>query len=145
MSWRATFSAELSRIAPGSIGALDAPALDAAHTALPDTTIRLCPPGTPLDPPAQCAVVMAALEGLDATEARTLLSHVRDYIAPCIMVIASSRCTLDRLAFLAMGYDTLGYDDIEAITIYRHDLATYKPVPDWLNARYWAHPERWKA
>lgn len=145
MNWRVIFGAELSRIAPVSISALDASALDAARTASPGTTIRFCPPGAPPDTPAQCAVIMAALEGLDAAKARILLSQVRDFIAPCIVVIAGPHCALDRLAFLAIGYDTLGHDDIEEITIYRHDLATYKPVPDWLNARYWAHPERWKA
>lgn len=145
MGWRTIFDAELSRIAPELIVALDASAFDATRTALPDTAIQLCPPGTPTTAPAQLAVVMAALEDLDATEARTLLSRVRDFIAPCILVIAVPHCALDRQAFLAMGYDTLGHDDIEDVTIYRHDLATYKPVPDWLNARYWAHPERWKA
>ena len=35
-------------------------------------------------------------------------------------------------------------DDAEQIALYPFDLATYKQVPDWFNARYWAHPERWK-
>jgi hypothetical protein len=28
--------------------------------------------------------------------------------------------------------------------LYLFDLHTYKPAPDWLNSKYWAHPERWK-
>lgn len=24
-----------------------------------------------------------------------------------------------------------------------YDIASYKTVPDWLNPRHWAHPERW--
>lgn len=26
---------------------------------------------------------------------------------------------------------------------YLFDLMTYKPVPDWLNARFWANPDNW--
>ena len=26
---------------------------------------------------------------------------------------------------------------------YSYDLKTYKPVPDWLNAKYWANPHMW--
>ncbi len=25
--------------------------------------------------------------------------------------------------------------------LYRFDIADYKTTPDWLNSRYWAHPE----
>jgi hypothetical protein len=25
---------------------------------------------------------------------------------------------------------------------YYHDISDYKATPDWLNGRYWAHPER---
>jgi hypothetical protein len=34
-------------------------------------------------------------------------------------------------------------DPTDSMRIFHYDLDTYKTVPDWLNARYWAHPERW--
>jgi hypothetical protein len=30
------------------------------------------------------------------------------------------------------------------LRIHYYDLDTYKSVPDWLNNRYWANPERWE-
>ena len=30
------------------------------------------------------------------------------------------------------------------LRIHYYDLDTYKTVPDWLNARFWANPERWE-
>jgi hypothetical protein len=87
---------------------------------------------------------MRALDGLNAASARVRLAQTRDRLAPCVIVIADTHCPLDRLAFLALGYDALGVDAESGIALYRHDIASYKNVPDWLNARFWAHPERWQ-
>ena len=139
----------LHGVAPGPICALDAAALDATaaalvHTGLLQTTVHLCEAHAHTSPPAQLAVVMDALNGLDAAQARTLLARVRDFIAPRIVVVATAHCALDRLAFLAIGFEVLGIDATENMAIFHFDLSTYKQVPDWLNARHWAHPERWK-
>lgn len=44
----------------------------------------------------------------------------------------------------AFGFRRLG--DIDAsdsrLTWYEYSLRNYKPAPDWLNARFWANPER---
>lgn len=144
MSWQATLSEILQRIAPQPIVALDGAAFHVTATLLPDANIALATVTMPLEKPASLAVVMDALKDLDAAQARTLLARVRDFIAPRIVVIATAQCTLDRLAFLGIGYDVLAVDETENIAIYQFDLSTYKQVPDWLNARHWAHPERWK-
>jgi hypothetical protein len=136
--WRDCLGDELRRLAPASICALDQGALEVAQAVMPATAVALAQR-------APLALVMHALDGLDAAAARICLAQARDACAPCIVVIATANCALDRLAFLALGYDALGIDTAENIALYRHDLATYKTVPDWLNARYWAHPERWKS
>jgi len=41
---------------------------------------------------------------------------------------------------LAMGLVRARRDDY---ALYLFDIHTYKHTPDWLNPRYWAHPERW--
>jgi len=155
MSWR-TLLAEaleglapiqacaLENLAPIQVFALDAAALKLAHTVLPQAIVQLCAGDTAPSSTAQLAVVMDALNDLDAAQARTLLARVRDFIAPRIVVIATAHCALDRLAFLAIGFEALGVDATEGIAIYQFDLNTYKQVPDWLNARHWANPERWK-
>ena len=135
--WRSSLGDELHRLGPASICALDPAALSIARSLLPDTPVVL-------EQPAPLALVAHALHGLDAASARVRLAQTRDLLAPCIIVIADAYCALDRQAFLAMGYDALSLDTAEKIAIYRHDIASYKTVPDWLNARYWAHPERWE-
>ena len=144
MNWRAMLTEALQRSSPQHVCALDASALEIAHALLPQASVQLCATHAPFAALAQLAMVMDALNGLDAAQARMLLAQVRDFISPRIVVIAGARCTLDRQAFLAIGYDTLGVDETDQVTIYQFDLSTYKQVPDWLNARYWAHPERWE-
>ena len=144
MNWQAILGAAFQRIASPQIVALDLAALEVAETLLPDACVQLSAADTALEAPADAALVIDALNDLDAAQARTLLAHVRNFIAPRIFVVATARCALDRLAFLAIGYDVLGVDEIDNSVIYHFDLNTYKQVPDWLNARHWAHPERWK-
>lgn len=143
MNWRDTLAEALRDVAPEGICALDAGALQVAIELLPEVPLTLCD-APPSKPPVQLALVRDALHGLVATQVRTLLTRVRDFIAPCIIVIADAHCALSRLDFLALGYETLATDEAEKVTLYQFDLATYKQVPDWLNARFWAHPERWK-
>lgn len=144
MSWRDTLIPLLRRATLTHITALDKAARDLACELAPQAKTQCCDPATPACPPAQLVLAMDALNDLDATQARALLARVRDFISPCIVVIARADCPLKRLDFLALGYDRLALDEADRIAIYQFDLATYKQVPDWLNARYWAHPERWK-
>ncbi len=144
MNWREVLTKALQRSGAQHICALDAVALEIARDLLPEASVQLCEVYTQTATSAQLALVMNALNGLDAAQARTLLARVRDFISPRIIVIADTRCPLDRMDFLAIGYDTLGTDKAGQTKLYQFDLTTYKQVPDWLNARYWAHPERWK-
>lgn len=144
MTWREALIALLQRAAPSHIAALDAAALDLACQLAPEADKQFCDPATLACPPAQLVLAMEALRDLDATQARALLARVRDFISPHIVVLAPADCALKRLDFLALGYDMLACDEADRIAVYQFDLASYKQVPDWLNARYWAHPERWK-
>ena len=144
MNWRDALAELLLRTAPEHLTALDAAALDLACNLMPAADAQFCDPGTLACPPAQLVLTMDALNDLDAAQARALLARVRDYISPHIIVIARARCPLNRLDFLSLGYEMLAVDEVDRIALYQFDLATYKQVPDWLNARYWAHPERWK-
>jgi hypothetical protein len=55
-----------------------------------------------------------------------------------------SGCALDEDAFRALGFTLSSADTAENMRIYYYDLDTYKTVPDWLNSRHWANPERWE-
>ena len=143
MNWRDSLAQALQSVPVEQICALDAGALQVAGELLPDAELTLCDT-TSSAAHAQLALVKDALHALDAAYARTLLARVRDFVSPRIIVMADAHCALARLDFLALGYETLAADEAEQIALYQFDLATYKQVPDWLNARYWAHPERWK-
>lgn len=62
--------------------------------------------------------------------------------APRVLVIVPPDGLLTFADFLALGMQRL--DEADGHTLYAFDLHTYKPAPDWLNAKYWAHPERWE-
>ncbi len=49
----------------------------------------------------------------------------------------------DDAAFFAFGFRKLQLEDQGSIRLFEYCLSEYKQVPDWLNARYWANPERY--
>ncbi len=142
MDWRSQLDARLSALQPASLCALDETARAFVAARMPATPIR--PFDFPLDAPCTLALGIAALDGLDAAAARHLIHRVQLYAAPRILLVARAECALDDDAFRALGFVRELLDPADGTRIQTYDLATYKPVPDWLNARFWAHPERWE-
>ena len=141
MNWREHLRTRLQDIQPASVHALDETARQFAVEALQGSAVQR--DGTP---PQPCALALGidALAGLDAQHARHLISRTRLYVAPRILLAAQPDCPLDEAAFRALGFTLSGLDAAGEVRVYFYDLDTYKNVPDWLNARYWAHPERWE-
>lgn len=138
MDWHAHLAVRLAALRPARLCALDdeARAFAAAHL-----------PGVPIlaaGAPAALALGIAALDRLDAGAARHLIHRVRLYVAPRLLLAARADGPLDDDAFRALGFECELRDPADGTRIQAYDLATYKPVPDWLNARFWAHPERWE-
>ncbi len=142
MSWRDTLRARLLALQPASVLALDASARDLAGSVLPDTPIYF--PDTL--PPASCALALGidALNALNARQALDLISQTRLYAAPRILLAVPAHCALDEETFRALGFVLSATDPAKSMRVHYYDLDTYKTVPDWLNARFWAHPERWE-
>lgn len=141
MNWRDHLQARLLEIQPESVCALDAAAHQLAAKVLANTPVRTHE-NLP-DSPCALALGIDALNGLDAQQAQHLISQTRLYIAPRILLAVQESCALDDATFRALGFTLSATDTAENLRIYDYDLATYKTVPDWLNARFWAHPERW--
>jgi len=141
MNWREHLRTRLQDIQPASVHALDESARRLAVEVLPDRLVQVH--GAPQQ---ACALALGidALAGLDAQRARHLISQTRLYVAPRILLAAQPDCPLDEAAFRALGFTLSGLDTAGEVRVYFYDLDTYKIVPDWLNARYWAHPERWE-
>ncbi len=134
--------ARLLEIRPDSVCALD----DAAHRLAAEVL-----PGTPLRRPddaagSPCALALGvdALNGLDAQQAEQLIGRTRLYLAPRLLLAAPAAGPLDEASFRALGFTLSAADPAAQVRIHYYDLDTYKPVPDWLNARFWANPERWE-
>lgn len=142
MNWRDILQARLLALQPASVLALDETARDLASSALPTTPIHF--PDTLPQAPYALALGIDALNGLDAGQALNLINEVRLYAAPRILLALPSSCALDESMFLALGFMQSALDTSGDRRIHYYDLETYKTVPDWLNARHWAHPERWE-
>lgn len=142
MNWREQLQARLLAIRPAGVYALDAAAHQLAREALPNTPVHL--PGDSPGQPCALALGIEALNGLGVEQARHLISQTRLYIAPHILLAAQADCALDADMFIALGFTLSARDTAENVRIHEFDLDTYKTVPDWLNARHWAHPERWE-
>ena len=142
MGWRDHLQVRLLEIRPDSVCALDAAARQLAREVLRDIPVRA--PDNPSSQPCTLALGVDALNGLDAQQAQHLISQVRLYTAPRMLIVAPPGCALDGETFRALGFTLSGTDTAENVRIYYYDLNTYKAVPDWLNARYWANPERWE-
>lgn len=143
MAWRDALQTRLLAIQPGSVCALDAAALQLARDVLPETPVR-AHDDSPPERPCALALGIDALNGLDAQQAQHLISRVRLYVAPRLLLVAPPDCTLDDTAFRALGFMLSTTEAAQGPRVYYYDIDTYKMVPDWLNSRFWAHPERWE-
>lgn len=142
MDWRAALHARLNAAQPASVCALDNAALTTAREALPVAAVA--PPGARPAQPCALALGIDVLSGLDARAAESFIHRTRLYVAPRLLLVAHADCALDEAAFLALGFELAAHDAAARVRLHAFDLDTYKTVPDWLNARFWANPERWE-
>jgi len=108
---------------------------------------------------AQCGrygftFVSDTLEHLPKGAAESLIARLRDVHAErlCVAVPIGARdaqqSAWEHLELIAFGFTLLRrYPALAgragALHLYGYDVASYKQTPDWLNPRYWAHPELW--
>lgn len=90
------------------------------------------------------AVVADALERLPRKDAGMLLSRLRDLHSKRFLALVrlgggGAWCNTDLIAY---GMKRCG-EFADDYALYRFNIYDYKDTPDWLNAKYWAHPERW--
>ena len=142
MNWDSLLRDCLLALQPKSVYAMDQAALDLIASVLPEAAIS--PPGEMPTHPCDIALGIEALIGLSAEDAQHLINRTRLYYAPRLLLAEPITGILDADIFRSLGFTIHASDREHGINLYQYDLDTYKTVPDWLNARYWAHPERWK-
>ena len=97
------------------------------------------------------AVVADALRHWPRTRGEQLLSRLRDRNAGSVWVVvgpvaeSGDDTAWHQADFIALGFRRAPNtrELSEGWTVYRYDVHDYKLTPSWLNARYWANPERW--
>lgn len=91
------------------------------------------------------AIVADQLEKLDKRQGVELLAGLRNLSVSRMAVLVELEQPPDWQASdfygLAMQRDARFEKDQRCLTLFTYDLAEYKTVPDWLNAKYWANPE----
>lgn len=142
MSWQGHLLDTLRHLQPATVCALDPSAHELAGQLYARGQLQRYQGATATR--SELALGIDALDGLDSRQAFELLAKVRTYVAPALLIVARRDCALDADAFRALGFNASFSDRVENVAIYHYDIATYKPVPDWLNANYWANPERWE-
>jgi hypothetical protein len=142
VNWLGYVQSRLREVQPASVYALDESAFELASRLLPKTPISMYVKLS--NTPCSLAFGLHALDSLSAQNAQHLISHTKLYVAPRLLLVEHADGVLDAEAFRALGFTLSASDPAENLNIYDYDLDTYKSVPDWLNARFWAHPERWK-
>jgi hypothetical protein len=105
-----------------------------SRTALADATQR---------PRADLA--FARLDAGDPpARARQLVAAMRDLLARRMLVFVPENL-LDDTTLRGLGLTLQARLEADAASwqAWSYDIRTYKPVPDWLNPRFWANPENW--
>ena len=96
---------------------------------------------------AQCVRCSGSDTGIASTAAvLQMLAMCRDRVAKRVFVKIDKQLSAEGLRrenLFALGF--YGVDIGQGGQLYAYSMRGYKSVPDWLNAKYWAHPERWKA
>lgn len=95
-------------------------------------------------------VVCGVIEQLDARAAGVLIARLRDIFCQRLLLVVpigahwgQHRSIWQQTDLLAYGFTLLSSEQRNGrlVQVYGFDLATYKSTPDWLNSKYWAHPE----
>jgi Family of unknown function (DUF6231) len=96
--------------------------------------------------------VSGVLEHLDREAAGTVLARLRDVHTQRFFALLPMGGGWPQQRSRWEPGDLLGYGmrlvgryvrEDKPVHLYGFDLHDYKTTPDWLNSRYWAHPELW--
>lgn len=94
--------------------------------------------------PVDLAVISHLTETLDKTAGQQWLGAIRNQFAPHILIISNPGMAQindwQLTDYLAMGFTHIAGSD-DGLQVYRYAIESYQPKRDWLNSRFWAHPE----
>ncbi len=150
--YKADMAQLLEQMQPRSILCLGAPCTPAIRDYVAAAPGRLAQHQAEALPTAghfDLVVVAELLERLPKNRGEQLLARLRDIHGGRFLLLLTATPRTEHASqwdgneLLALGLIRVGsYPDADR-HLYRYDLHDYKTTPDWLNPRFWAHPERW--
>lgn len=130
------------------VGESRLPVVEAYRAAHPEHLVRHCHAGPLPEVAAQerydLALFSDCLEHLAKPDAEQLVGGVRNLNASRISVLVDlNACDWSENDFYALAMQRVARFQRpgQELTLFGYDLLNYKQVPNWLNARFWAHPE----
>ena len=82
------------------------------------------------------------MQALETSQKSQLLVKLRDLMARRIVVVSALE---DEKLLRALGFTQLIDKTTHSsdFALWQFNILTYKHVPDWFNAKFWANPENW--
>lgn len=135
---------ELARIQPRTIACHGAMAIAWVSDARLNATLSPQNPFlTPFSDKKFDVAVVSDICAKPASEVEAMLARSRDLLSHHVFVITEHSCeTVSSAALISLGFSRVPSDDPH-FALFGFHIDTYKDIPDWLNDRYWAHPENW--
>ena len=88
------------------------------------------------------AALMLITDADEVHTAEQVIGRLRDVLAERVLVIITDKSTTWHSAkMLGFGFKRIA--ELKDWQAWGFDIHTYKEVPDWLNAKYWANPQNW--
>jgi hypothetical protein len=89
------------------------------------------------------AVALMLINDTDDTHtAEFTIGRLRDVLAERVLVLVPEHSTTwDVAKMLGFGFKRIA--ELKGWQAWGFDIHTYKEVPDWLNAKFWANPQNW--
>lgn len=88
------------------------------------------------------AALMLITDADDTHTAELVIARLRDVLAERVLVLIPEKSnTWSTAKMLGFGFKRIA--ELKGWQAWGFDIHTYKDVPDWLNAKYWANPQNW--
>ena len=88
------------------------------------------------------AALMLITDADEVHTAEQVIGRLRDVLAERVLVLIPEQSTTWHSAkMLGFGFKRIA--ELKDWQAWGFDIHTYKEVPDWLNAKYWANPQNW--
>ena len=130
------------------LGERDLPAISASAANRPESRVfQTTADSFQADLAAQrfdLAIIADCLEHLPKRKALELIGGIRNLNTNRLAVLVDlNACDWQEVDFfsLAMQASECFSRDEQTLTLFTYDLHSYKQIPDWLNAKFWANPQ----